>query len=115
MSWRSRESNAEFSSWPVAFFTFTLKSSPRSSTDLARTSPSQGRYAKLFLAAVVYFAYYNGIAIARQLVERGDVPSWIGVWPVHAVLALAGIWMLSGGVRMPSRLAWSARRRAAPR
>lgn len=69
---------------------------------LARTSPRQGRYAKLFTGVLVYFVYNNLIGIAASLVERGELSSRIGVWPVHAALALvvvAALFTQSSGHR----------------
>ena len=76
---------------------------------LSRSSPRQGRYGKLFVAVLVYFLYNNAVGVARQLVESGDLPVYVGVWPVHAVaLALAfamisfqstGVWRLMSFLR----------------
>ena len=62
---------------------------------LSRTSPRQGKYAKLFTAVIIYFIYNNAVGVAQKLVERGELHPWIGVWPVHvlaALLALGLIW-----------------------
>jgi len=67
---------------------------------LARTSPRQGRFAKLFSAVLVYFVYNNALGVARKLVERGDLSPLIGLWPVHAVVvavAVALLWRHSRG------------------
>lgn len=61
---------------------------------LSRTSPRQGKYAKLFTAIIIYFIYNNGIGVAQKLVERGELHPWIGVWPVHVVAALIALAML---------------------
>ena len=61
---------------------------------LARTTPREGRYGKLFLAIVVYFIYSNAISIVENLVERGMVPVAVGVWPVHAAMALLVVALL---------------------
>ncbi len=60
---------------------------------LARTTPRQGKYAKLFNAILVYFVYNNLLGIARELTEQGDIPATLGVWPVHLAMGLmiAGI------------------------
>ena len=75
---------------------------------LARTSPREGRHAKLFSAVVVYFIYSNTVSIFERLIERGAVPSFIGAWPVHAVMALTVIALLfsqtSGGWRLGAKL-----------
>ena len=56
---------------------------------LARTSPGEGRYAKLFVAVVVYFIYVNTTSIFEKLLERGELPGFVGTWPVHGVMAAA--------------------------
>ena len=61
---------------------------------LARTSPREGRYGRLFLAVVVYFLYSNAISIVENLVERGMVAQIVGVWPVHAAMALVVLALL---------------------
>ena len=71
---------------------------------LARTTPREGRYARLFLAVVVYFIYSNALSIFEHLLERGTLPAWVGVWPVHATTALVVLALLvnqaSGGRRL---------------
>jgi lipopolysaccharide export system permease protein len=54
---------------------------------LARTSPRQGRYAKLFAALLIYFVYSNLLGVAQKLVEQGELSPLIGVWPVHGIAA----------------------------
>ena len=75
---------------------------------LARISPREGRYAKLFAAIVVYFIYSNAISIFEKLVDRGTVPGLVGVWPVHAAMALVVLALLfnetSGGWRLGAKL-----------
>ena len=70
---------------------------------LARTTPREGRYAKLFVAVIVYFIYSNALSIFENLVERGRVPGFVGVWPVHASMAVVVFALLvrqaSGGRR----------------
>ena len=61
---------------------------------LARTTPREGRYGRLFLAIVVYFVYSNATSIVENLVERGMVPQIVGVWPVHAAMALVVLVLL---------------------
>lgn len=63
---------------------------------LARSAPRQGKYAKLFTAFLVYFAYNNGVEVFQKFIERGDITPLIGVWPVHlAVAGLAAFLVLS--------------------
>ncbi len=61
---------------------------------LARTSPREGRRAKLFTAVFVYFIYSNTASIFERLLERGMLPGFVGVWPVHVALALVVLVLL---------------------
>jgi len=54
---------------------------------LSRSSPREGRYARIGMGLLVYITYANFMSIARVWVERGDVPAWLGMWWVHALLA----------------------------
>ena len=53
---------------------------------LSRTGPRQGRFAKLFIAVVIYALYMNFLAIARSWVEHGKIIPAVGMWWVHALL-----------------------------
>ena len=66
---------------------------------LSRISRRQGRYAKLLFAVVLYFTYSNGLGIARNLVERGELSVWIGLWPMHVAMlgvTAAMLWRQGG-------------------
>ena len=80
---------------------------------LARASPREGRYAKLFVAIVVYFIYSNSLSIFEKLLERGTVPGFIGVWPVHAAAALVAVALVLGQTSFGWQL--RAKLRSAPR
>ncbi len=68
---------------------------------LARTSPRQGRYARLFAALLIFILYSNLMGIAREWVDDQVVPPAIGLWWVHALaLSVAGA-LLLGGTRLP--------------
>ncbi len=70
---------------------------------LSRTSPRQGRYAKLFLGILVYIIYSNLLGVAKTWVEKGKIDALIGVWWVHLLLVIAiALLMLqhSGGLRV---------------
>lgn len=53
---------------------------------LSRTSPRQGRFAKLFIAILVFITYYNTLGVAQSWVVRGEIPILIGAWWVHGFL-----------------------------
>ena len=82
---------------------------------LARTTPREGRYGRLFLAVVVYFVYSNAISIFENFVERGMVPELVGVWPVHMAMALVVIVLLLMQTTGARRLGAKARSLRRPR
>ena len=55
---------------------------------LSRADPRQGRFAKLFVAILIYVLYNNLIGIAKNWVEQGQVPVALGIWWVHALLVV---------------------------
>ena len=50
---------------------------------ISRTSPRQGRFAKLFLAILIYIIYNNVMSIARSWIEQNKIPVEVGIWWVH--------------------------------
>ena len=87
-------------SLPLSLFVLALLAVP-----LSRTSPREGRYARLGMALFIYLIYTNLLSIARVWVERGVVSDAVGMWWVHAIVALLGLLLLArdGGwfVRAP--------------
>ncbi|MGA9852678.1 MAG: LPS export ABC transporter permease LptF [Gammaproteobacteria bacterium] len=61
---------------------------------LARTSPRQGRYGKLFIAILAYVIYSNLIGVARVWLEKKVLPTGIGIWWVLVLLLLAALILL---------------------
>ena len=43
---------------------------------------------------LVYITYANTQAIARVWIERDELPTWAGLWWVHASLAAVGLYLL---------------------
>ena len=76
---------------------------------LGRSSPREGKYARIGLGLLIYVIYFNTWSLARVWVERDLVPPWLGTWWVHGLLAALTLIMLvrqSGiGVRAPRRSA----------
>jgi lipopolysaccharide export system permease protein len=77
-------------SLPLSLFVLALLAVP-----LSRTSPRDGRYARLGIALFVYLIYTNLLSIGRVWLERGIVTDDVGMWWVHAVVALLGLLMLA--------------------
>lgn len=70
---------------------------------LSRSSPRQGRYAKLFLGILVYIIYSNLLGVAKTWVEKGKVDALIGIWWVHLLLLITIALLMvqhSGGLRV---------------
>ncbi|MDG6777402.1 LPS export ABC transporter permease LptF [Thiomicrorhabdus sp. zzn3] len=49
---------------------------------LSKTGPREGRFAKLFIAIVLYVVYNQLLITARDGVSDGGIPLVIGVWPI---------------------------------
>jgi lipopolysaccharide export system permease protein len=45
-----------------------------------------GYYSGLITAVLIYFTYNNLLGIGRSLVKKGELPGYIGLWWVHALL-----------------------------
>jgi lipopolysaccharide export system permease protein len=63
---------------------------------LARLRPRQGRYARVWLAVLLFAAYGNLATAARTWFERGVFPSALGMWWVHVLFALLAVALLGG-------------------
>jgi lipopolysaccharide export system permease protein len=61
---------------------------------LSRSSPREGRYGRIGIGLLIYVIYVDTLAIARISVERGQVPEWLGMWWVHALLGLTALFLL---------------------
>jgi lipopolysaccharide export system permease protein len=77
-------------SFPLSLFVLALLAVP-----LSRTAPREGRYARLGIALFIYLIYTGLLSIGRLWVERGIVTDNVGMWWVHAIVALVGLWMLA--------------------
>jgi lipopolysaccharide export system permease protein len=75
---------------------------------LAWLRPGQGRHARVSRAVLLFASYAGLLSTARLMLERGEVPAFVGLWWVHGVVIVLAI----VAIRLPR---WSAalRRRAA--
>jgi lipopolysaccharide export system permease protein len=55
---------------------------------LARLAPRQGRYARVGYAVLIFFLYINLMIAGKTWIEKGSTPEWLGLWWVHAVIAV---------------------------
>lgn len=58
---------------------------------LSRTSPRQGRYAKLALALLIYIIYTNLLNVSRAWLNKNAIDVWIGMWWVHLLGLLVAL------------------------
>ena len=82
---------------------------------LSRTNPRQGRYAKFFVGILAYVVYSNLLSVARAWLEKGAVPVYVGMWWLHAALAvlvLALVLRQLAGARAARRIVMDARETA---
>lgn len=61
---------------------------------LAYMSPREGRYSRIAVAILVYIPYANLLVMCRKWIEDGQLPVWIGLWPVHVVVVVLFLWLL---------------------
>lgn len=62
---------------------------------MSRSKPRQGRFARLFLAILLFALYYNLASLARSWVDQGTLPPIPGLWWVHllpAMIVLGLLW-----------------------
>ncbi len=55
---------------------------------LAHGGPRQGRYGRVALAILAYLVYSNLNVIALSELSKGELPVWIGLWPVQVLIML---------------------------
>ncbi|MBK8324103.1 MAG: LPS export ABC transporter permease LptF [Betaproteobacteria bacterium] len=70
---------------------------------LSFVNPRQGRSWNLVLAVLAYTLYNNLLSIFQAWTAQGKIPGWVGLWPVHLVVALVIAWLLTRQV-LPRRL-----------
>jgi lipopolysaccharide export system permease protein len=63
---------------------------------LSRLRPRQGRYSRVWLAIVVYFAYSNLVSAGKVWLARGTIPEFLGLWWTHVAIALLAFGFISG-------------------
>ena len=68
---------------PIAIVLMALAAIP-----LSFVNPRAGRSWNLLLAALIYAVYYNLLSIFQAWTAQGKIPMLVGLWPVHAVMAV---------------------------
>lgn len=64
------------------------------SVGVARTKPRDGRFARLVPGLGLFIAYYAAIVFNRNAISDGQLPAELGIWLVHGVFLIAGLWFL---------------------
>lgn len=92
-------------SLPVMVLVLALLAVP-----LARVSPRQGRYGRLVIGILCYLLYSNLLAAAGVWISEGQLPVYLGVWLVHAVVLalIAGLFWTTRGRRPGIDRKWGA-------
>lgn len=73
----------------LVLFVLALYAMAFAYTDLRR-----GRMSNFFIAIVVYFVYSNLLGIGSTMLKNGSVPPAVGLWWVHAGMALVAGYLL---------------------
>jgi len=74
---------------------------------LSKLRPRQGRYARVWVAVLIFFVYYNLATTGRTWLARGSVPEVVGLWWTHVVVALLALAVILGpGIATRLRYRW---------
>jgi lipopolysaccharide export system permease protein len=63
---------------------------------LARLRPRQGRYARVWIAVLIFFLYYALASTGKTWIARGAAPEPLGLWWTHVVVALLALVVIMG-------------------
>jgi lipopolysaccharide export system permease protein len=67
---------------------------------LSKLRPRQGRYARVWVAVLIFFVYYNLATTGRTWIAHGKLPQSVGLWWTHVVVALLALVVILGpGIR----------------
>jgi lipopolysaccharide export system permease protein len=61
---------------------------------LSFSTPRQGRFGKLALGILLFAVYFNLLITGVSMLEKGKTPVWLGLWWVHLIFIVLGLWML---------------------
>lgn len=77
---------------------------------LGKVGPRRGRYARMGPAVAVFLIYYTLALVNRNLIDQGLVPSFIGIWLVHAGAMALAIRLLQDSYRPATGRQFNLRR-----
>jgi len=75
---------------------------------LARLRPRQGRYARVWIAVVIFFLYYALASAGKTWIARGTAPELLGLWWTHAVVLVLALAVIMGP-RLAERVRYRVR------
>lgn len=81
---------------PVSVLVLVLLGLP-----LARSSPREPRYARLLLAMLAWFVYYNCLALGRSWMLQGKLDPRAGFWWLQVPVAAIALLLVWRGQRLP--------------
>ncbi len=61
---------------------------------VSRVRPRQGRFAKIVPGALLMLVYYLLLLLAQNAIAERELSPSLGLWPVHAVFAAVGVYLL---------------------
>ncbi len=59
---------------------------------LSKTAPREGRFAKLFIAIVLYVIYNQSLVTLRDGASSGGIPVEVALWPIPILFLLYALW-----------------------
>jgi len=74
---------------PIMTFLLALLAVP-----LSTVQPRQGKYTKLLPAIIIYVIYANLLFVGRDWLSDKQIPSWLGMWWLHAGVLLLALSLL---------------------
>jgi lipopolysaccharide export system permease protein len=79
---------------------------------LGRLRQREGRYGRVMAGVLIYIVYFKLLQVGQVMIEKGSMPSWLGLWWVHLGLFVYFAWSMhlqnsvkSGGILARIRLA----------
>ena len=91
--------------WRLSFIIATILL-PLFAFGINRYATRDSRYAPFFVCILVYLIYSNLLGLSKTLMQRGDIPAYVGLWWVHLMLLIVVILLLN----YPALRSWYMRR-----
>jgi lipopolysaccharide export system permease protein len=89
--------------FPLACIILTFIAVP-----LSVVNPRQGKFGKMLPALMLFLGYFLLLISMRSGIEKGAIPSGIGLWPVHIFALFMGLMLLmkarTSGIKIKAKL-----------